>query len=255
LNLASDGMTAAHRREDMKKAGTSSKSAERTGYKLPVGRISAPAEGALEPASGLFSARNASLTAPPRNEIETRPEFFVPLGIRGEEAEAIFTNDPDLDLDPTTERIERIEALLSREAQLVRRSGAESLAVVLRPDRDTELWVQFNQRAGQLIAEVRCDRGDFAGLTTHWDQLREALATHEVRLLPLHATPGLSTETAPAGGPRTALSEDRTSHRHHPPSEPPAEPRTRAAFAADPAGPSESTARRTVRRDRWESWA
>ena len=83
------------------------------------------------------------------------------------------------------ERVERVEHMILKEASVVKQSGAESLAVVLKPDAQTELFLQINQRAGQIEAVVRFDRGDAAGLGLYWPQLRESLARMDVQLQPM----------------------------------------------------------------------
>ena len=83
------------------------------------------------------------------------------------------------------ERVERVEHMILKEASVVKQSGAESLAVVLKPDAQTELFLQINQRAGQIEAVVRFDHGDAAGLGLYWPQLRESLARMDVQLQPM----------------------------------------------------------------------
>lgn len=85
---------------------------------------------------------------------------------------------------------EKIAQLVTTEATMVRRSGA-ILSVVLRPDANTELFVQLARRDGQLEATVRCERGDTTALGAHWGQLQESLARQNVRLAPMQdaATP------------------------------------------------------------------
>ncbi|MBI3876006.1 MAG: hypothetical protein HY300_08635 [Verrucomicrobia bacterium] len=78
----------------------------------------------------------------------------------------------------------KISELVSNEVAFVRKSGA-TLSVVLRPDANTELFLQLARRNGQLEATVRCERGDAALLGTHWNQLQESLAKQNVRLAPM----------------------------------------------------------------------
>jgi hypothetical protein len=59
------------------------------------------------------------------------------------------------------------------------------MAVVLRPDANTELFLHLSRRDGQIEASVRCERGDFHQLNALWSQLQDALAQQKVRLNPL----------------------------------------------------------------------
>jgi hypothetical protein len=81
--------------------------------------------------------------------------------------------------------VERLSSLVRREAALVRQYHSDSMAVVLRPDTDTELFVHFSRRHGQIEVTIRCERGDTLPLAALWPQLQESLAHHKVRLAPL----------------------------------------------------------------------
>jgi hypothetical protein len=156
------------------------------------------------------------------------------------------------------ERIERIGALIVREVSLVRVSNAESLAVVLRPDPETELLVQISRRGGQLEAEIRCDRGDLAVLNGHWHQLRDSLAEHHVRLLPYAELPPAPVDSSAGTPGRSFHLDERASGRHESPSEAGGHNR-RDAQRKEPADeaprPGSPPARAGVRRDHWETWA
>jgi hypothetical protein len=149
--------------------------------------------------------------------------------------------------------MERIEALLSREAIFLRRTGAQSLAVVLRPDSDTELWVQFNQNAGHLEATVRCDRGDMGSMAAHWSQLQEALAAHEIRLLPIPTSTAQSETSWSAS--RHGFSEDRNPQQDPHAPERHSETRHNRNTPSPDSHTREETPARRVSRNRWESWA
>ena len=82
-------------------------------------------------------------------------------------------------------KVEQVSNLVLREAALVRQYNSDSMAVVLRPDTDTELFVHFYRRNGQIEATIRCERGDAHQLTALWPQLQESLAQQKVRLAPL----------------------------------------------------------------------
>jgi hypothetical protein len=85
----------------------------------------------------------------------------------------------------TTGVVERIAGLVRREVALVRQHSSDSMAVVLRPDAETELLVHFTRRDGQVEAFIRCERGNAQQLGALWPQLQESLAQQRVRLAPL----------------------------------------------------------------------
>ena len=90
----------------------------------------------------------------------------------------------------TAETVERINKLVGREVVLFRQHSSDSMAVVLRPDAHTELFLHLSRRDGQIEASVRCERGDFYQLNALWSQLQEALAHQKVRLNPLLESSG-----------------------------------------------------------------
>jgi hypothetical protein len=63
-----------------------------------------------------------------------------------------------------------------------KRINAESMAVVLKPDSQTEIFLHLATRNGQIEIQARFERGDFAGLSGHWAQLQQTLAQQGVRL-------------------------------------------------------------------------
>jgi len=80
---------------------------------------------------------------------------------------------------------DRIFLLLLREALLARQYGSDSMAVLLRPDEDTELVLHLSQHHGRLEATVRCERGDLPLLRACWAQVQETMALQRVDVRPL----------------------------------------------------------------------
>jgi hypothetical protein len=103
--------------------------------------------------------------------------------------------------DIAAAQVERVAHLVNQEVLMVRQSGANSLAVSLKVDSHTELFLQLTNHDGQIQASVRCERGDVEALGTHWGDLQESLARQNVQLMPL---------------------EDRNSSRNSPTLNPPA---------------------------------
>ena len=131
-------------------------------------------------------------------------------------------------------------------------------AVVLRPDADTELFVHFSRRDGQIEATIRCERGDANQLGALWSQLQESLGHQKVRLAPLQESPanqssfnspsGSQTGNGNNGSPRQ--SPDRQSMDEW------SAPADSAADSRDARGRGASGHRRlTTSRPGWETWA
>ena len=119
------------------------------------------------------------------------------------------TSDPrDLELaaapplpEPTRVPMEKVQTLISRELNLVRQLGADALAIVLKPDSRTELFLQISHHNGKTEALIRCERGDFEHLQKNWAQLQNTLAGQQVTLAPLQRPTLASQEITDRGGP------------------------------------------------------
>ena len=90
-------------------------------------------------------------------------------------------------------QVERVAQLVSQEVFMVRQSGANALAVSLKVDSQTELFLQLTSHNGQIQASLRCDRGNVEGLDSHWAELQQSLARQNVQLMPF------DNRTAPSG--------------------------------------------------------
>lgn len=81
--------------------------------------------------------------------------------------------------------LHEIHAAICRNAlQLVRENG-EAMALVLRPDQNTELFLKLKNIDGMVTVHVRLEHGDFNKLNVHWPQLQEGLTILGVRLAKL----------------------------------------------------------------------
>jgi hypothetical protein len=162
----------------------------------------------------------------------------------------------------TTGTVERISKLVLGEVALVKQYSSDSMAVVLRPDAETELFVHLTQRNGQIEATVRCERGDMQHLGALWGQLQESLAQQKVRLAPLQESPSnQSNFNQPSGSDTNGHSSPRQSQREgqQPDKQFMDEWPTPASSSTDPAhvrGRGGSRHRRlTTSRPGWETWA
>lgn len=165
-----------------------------------------------------------------------------------------------------TVRLERIGNLIFEEVVVVRHLGVDSLAVVLKPDARTELFLRLTRQNGQIEAQVRVDRGDFTALNAQWPRLAESLAQHGVRVQPLlpatdasgsHQPPAAAPDTKTPGepGPRTADHGLGQHHSHRRPPQRPWEPELAAVGSpTEPVGRRPARGRHAARR-LFEDWA
>ena len=157
--------------------------------------------------------------------------------------------------------VERISSLVLREAGLVKKHGSDSMAVVLRPDAETELFVHLTRRDGQVEATVRCERGDTQHLGALWPQLQEALAQQKVRLAPLEESAAARNESPSQPGSWTSQGGDRGARQESRPSaqqsmdEWPAPPAAPAATPHVRGGDGTRGRRISTSRPGWETWA
>ena len=117
---------------------------------------------------------------------------------------------PDLSAVSPADQVAKVTSLLQDQVVRFRQTARESVEVVLRPDHQTELHVRLVQRAGQIEATVRCDRGDTQALGGSWSRLQESLAQQGVRLAPLaESSMGFAGEHSRQGfnAPRQPLPE------------------------------------------------
>ena len=159
----------------------------------------------------------------------------------------------------TTGTVERISKLVLGEVALVKQHSSDSMAVVLRPDAETELFVHLTQRNGQIEATVRCERGDMQHLGALWGQLQESLAQQKVRLAPLQESPSNQSNFNPPAGSNTNGSGHGSPRQSPPDKQFMDEWPTPASSSTDPAhvrGRGGSRHRRlTTSRPGWETWA
>ena len=110
-------------------------------------------------------------------------DFSVkPVAFDVEQSAALGSAAP---VDTSAAQALRVAHLFNQEVVMIRQSGANSLAVSLKLDPHTELFLQLTNHDGQIQASIRCERGNLAGLGGHWGELRESLARQNVQLLPL----------------------------------------------------------------------
>lgn len=85
--------------------------------------------------------------------------------------------------------VELTQAGLMQHVTELRYSGATEMAVVLKPDADTQLALRltFNSH-GEVAVQARCEQGDVQMLAANWGEIRHSLAQQGVRLGALEFT-------------------------------------------------------------------
>ena len=150
-------------------------------------------------------------------------------------------------------RLGRLQQQIEQCLVELRRSRADAVTVVIKPDAATELSVIVHLHQGQIEVDAQCRRGDCAAWLAHWAQLQQTLAPQGVRL------GGLQDFTQPSV-PDSSLITGGFHHSSDPDSPPwqsPAQPTERAPIKLKDHRPSPpQPVRLTARGARhWESWA
>jgi hypothetical protein len=151
--------------------------------------------------------------------------------------------------------IDRISQLVLRETALVRQHRSDSMAVVLRPDANTELVLHVTQRNGQIETAVRCERGDLDALNALWPQLQDSLAQQKIRLAPLRESTSDPSHFRQSPGFHSAGDGNGSSRQS--PNKHSLDERPAPAFAPMPHVRARGGSRRrlTTSRPGWETWA
>lgn len=203
--------------------------------------------------------REVSADLPDRTKVATDWQTGRPVS----GTDRTILDPPAPEASAAAASVERISSLVLREAALVKKYGSDSMAVVLRPDAETELFVHLTQRNGQVEATVRCERGDAQHLGALWPQLQESLAQQKVRLAPLEESSGSrgSTNFQPpagslmSGGGERGPREDARPSQQQSMDEWPATPAPATATPHVRGGRGTRGRRISTSRPGWETWA
>ncbi|MBI3416270.1 MAG: hypothetical protein HY043_13330 [Verrucomicrobia bacterium] len=192
-----DGMFVAQPEDMMKTAGNGDNSSQRGEQKLPPGENPAPK---LETVGRLKSKSSTTMSVAdleagsmtegqavwPLLSLNGRPERLTPL------AEARGAGLWPASADP-------LAAQISKQAIALKHFNAESMAVVLKPDSATSVFLHLRLNDGAVEVQARFERGDYASLNAGWGQVQQALSVQGIRLGPLlEPTGNHSTSTSPA---------------------------------------------------------
>ena len=171
--------------------------------------------------------------------------------VKGAGAPTLTTN-AGINPAPPAAALAPVERMISREVTMVRQSGAEALAVTLKVDSRTSLFLQLTNHNGQIEASVRCEKGDAGALAGQWGQLQDSLARQNVQLLPLEEK-----------GTPPQLPENAAQNDFNPPPRP--QPQASHAAGPEPEVPTDEAMSaavglskhksKTHSRHGWEKWA
>jgi hypothetical protein len=236
----------------MKLASQKNEIAGSAAQNLPPDRQSvAPAAGADEaiPAATIPSPAHFSDPKEPAAQW-----MIMDTTAKGAAAPTLTANVADSGA-PSPGRIEQVERMITREVVMVRQSGAEALAVSLKVDARTSLFLQLTNHHGQIEASVRCERGDAGALGAHWGELQESLARQNVQLLPLEdkSASVIPSSDNPAETPGNF--QDGPPAQHPPPRPPLSEGEKPSDAAMNAAVGLTKSKNRPRHSHGWEKWA
>jgi len=143
----------------------------------------------------------------------------------------------------------------------IRRTKADAMDVVLRPNAQTELSLRLSLQHGWVEVAAEFKRGDMTSLNAHWEQLQQLLSNQGIRLSALqpacaepmagrpasaadfsgHASTGGFNQSGRSSTPQPDLGEEMTAGGPM--------PSTLINQQKKTASPGSPTKRR------WESWA
>jgi hypothetical protein len=236
----------------MKSASQKNEIAGSATQKLPPDRQTAAAAAGADEA---IPAARIHTTPDFSNAKESAAQWMILDPAAKEAAAPTLTANVADGSAPSSGRIDQVERMISREVVLVRQSGAEALAVSLKVDARTSLFLQLTNHRGRIEASVRCEAGDAGALGAHWGQLQESLARQNVQLLPLqdNSFPANSSFDAPAGSPKNF--QDGPPAQHPPPRPPAPETAKPSHDAMNAAVNLTKSKNKPLRHSGWEKWA
>jgi hypothetical protein len=147
----------------------------------------------------------------------------------GSGAGHIGLTDTTPTIDSPAAQVERVTRLVTQEVAMIKQSGANSLAVSLKIDPQTELFLQLTNHDGQIQASLRCERGALPASTA----IGASCGSLSARMLQLHSARG----KFPSRASGRHSSDSAPSHQFDQPAKTnPAEPRPAGEFPL-PEGP------------------
>jgi hypothetical protein len=132
--------------------------------------------------------------------------------------------------------------------------NAATLAVVLRPDAQTELFLHLYQRNDGIEVHVQCDQGHYEAFNANWGQLQQTLALQGIRVAPLNEPVPKESGSGPGPAGNYHQSPNHTG-QHQPQRQP--EPREESTFVGSLTEPLRLRRTRAASHTNrgWETWA
>jgi hypothetical protein len=211
------------------------------------------------PAEQILPALEAAAASPQSGKPDRRPSVALvdraaasttSVPATGADAAALIANSPVVQAPLTRTETssapptpgQTIARAVENTVVGLQHANANSLAVVLKPDGNTEISLHFSLRHGHFEALAVLERGDYRSLTSEWGQLQSRLADQGIRLAALASN--LPHNTGFAGGQSSSPKQpqDEASSADFP----------RPAIASSPARTSEARiVRSTTGREWW----
>jgi hypothetical protein len=190
------GTTGAKHTYDMKNAAESGPLATPTGQILPVDgellvTIAKPEPLEASPIrftnSGVSAAPPEFENTPAAAEIASVVSFSSSHGLEPARAALVTGSVP-----PPVPAATPLDTEIHSRVLEFRRSNADSMAVVLRPDANTEIHLSLRLIGGQVDVSAHWTRGDASLLQAQWSQMQESLSGQGIRLAAIPESPSLS---------------------------------------------------------------
>ncbi len=249
-----DGMRAALNNQRMKFAAEKNEIAGRTVQKLPD--ASAPDAFADDLIGKVNVKSDSDLSGHSKDSFD--PNLLIDVSANSNVSDLMqgkLVEQPQSS-DTAAAQVERVAHLVNQEVLTVRQSGANSLAVSLKVDSHTELFLQLTNHDGQIQASLRCERGNVEGLGSHWGELQESLARQNVQLMPLEnnfSSRSNPTLTPPPENTASRAFDQSSQNPQRQTRDAQEEPSLAGVAGVSLASPKTKTNNRS--RQGWESWA
>ncbi|HXR07459.1 MAG TPA: hypothetical protein VN765_09025 [Candidatus Acidoferrum sp.] len=252
LSPPPSGTPVALNAQRMKSASQKNDFAGSAAQKLPPEHPSAPALADADAAIPAAKSRTPASFSEPK---DSAPQWLVLDTSANGSAAPTLTTNVQAGSVPSSAALSQVERLISREVLFLRDSGAQTLAVSLKVDSQTSLFLQLTNQHGQIQVAVRCEKGDAAALDAHWGQLQDSLARQNVQLLPLEDKSVSSSPSSHLPAPAPGNSQHGPPAQHPPP-RPPASKSEKPSDDAMNAAIGLAKSKTKARHYRgWEKWA
>ena len=146
-------------------------------------------------------------------------------------------------------------AILDQVVQ-IKQIRAQELAVVVKTDQGTELFLHLRQHNGQVEVQARCEQGDTRLMREQWGELQSALARHGISLASLNepSSSRLASSNTPSPQQRPATDDAGSRRQPRHPSKTTLKDLPMVGSVTEPLKPRTARGVATSRRG-WESWA